>query len=370
MDWDKHIQSIRNNISLSVETKSLLIDSLSFLKNELGVGFMKSTELDNPIILKIINSEKYPMSLIRFANTLKTMMDRDAQSYLKIRQKLFSSTKCRNEAIPFLDIASSLIDNGLTIGFIEEERKQRTPDIRVENSENQDIYFIEFTQVGESSLRRNLNNKFRKISKCLVSCHLPYSGRMLRDCENYEVLLVCNSISHLVKQATQEGRVINYKDDRFELVIGQLDELEDLHNWCNSNNQSIGQFNGFSIEGDETFRIINNKIKSKVRQLPFENGGFIYLRVHPTHFMASDLYQSISAIEKEVNKYKHLMGIVIYSEIIGNVAPGINFIGRHIYCRRMVDHLVSKDLLFVFNEAGENRLKTETWVKILKSFVG
>ena len=105
------------------------------------------------------------------------------------------------------------------------------------------------------------------------------------------------------------------------------------------------------LDFDYTDRLINNKLKRKVRQIPKDSIGLIYIQINIFYFFAIDIPKIIRYFSNQLTKYPNILGIVIYSKVTNDITNDkYYFDGLSFYGTKKVFDNIQKNILFIFNE--------------------
>ncbi len=282
--WDWLILEAGKIENISADQRTEYINSLTFLKEELGENFPKKFNINHPffqkILLKVSKNGLWVDNVTPLVNTLRLLRSVATSRYEKLKGKLVSNDIAKHrEGMYFINVAQSLGRMDLTVRLVDEEVNKATPDFEIMNPDNGDKFYVEITRLA-------------------LSVKNPY------------------------------------------------DELE-------------------------TQRIVNKIAKKMKRgQLPKDHAGLIYVQIEPIFFLYPNLNGAVTRIISEVNKYAHLMGVVVYAfSIVESEEQRLNLGGGNFYGKKMIDEITTRDLLFVCNQEGETILKSETIKKVVDSFL-
>lgn len=369
--WEKQIEFASLD-DISEELRTDWIKSLTFLQEELGNGFLKSSNMNHPIHQKISNKATWQIQdLIDFSNTLQKLKVSDT-NYLKLKEKLHSKKKCTQEGIPFVDIAHSYIQIGFNIRFLEEQKGKKSPDIEVLNPLNNDKLFIEVSKLSDSNERKSIEDNYRALFNKFhfQPPHFSFSCKQLEYITENEMPGVLNKIQEIKEKVKEEKSLIIYKDNKVDLAITHPSKQKELEEWCKINGDRRTDLSGLPLNFEESNRIVKNKkIVDKARQLPKEYPGLIYMPVNPLYLWVTSLDEAISIFEEQINLFPNLLGIVLYSYMCHTVEEERVVDNMHFYGRKMMNEDTSRDLFFVFNHKFKSSIKVDTLKKVYESFL-
>lgn len=82
--------------------------------------------------------------------------------------------------------------------------------------------------------------------------------------------------------------------------------------------------------------------------------------------MTTDIIAAIERLEANIAKYKNLLGIILFSEIVASKDTAIVRMGNHCFSRKTIENLC-RESLFIFNKDCNSKLTDETIEKIYKA---
>ncbi len=225
--WAKQIEYISLTEDITDLLKAEIIGSYSFLRNELGNGFLKTNKVyrrfkHHPIHSMLSNKAPWQMKdLVRFTQNLKQIKANEISNYPYLLKKLKPSISCRNEGIPFTDIAASFIASGFEVCFLEERKNTKTPDIKVLNNETQEHFFIEVSKLHDSGERIDFSNNYHKLFFKLHDTppNLPCSCIQLEFISDSEMERIYTTLDSLKEMALKNDELITYIDKFIDIAI-------------------------------------------------------------------------------------------------------------------------------------------------------
>jgi hypothetical protein len=372
LKWEKHIEFARTTTDVSEDKRQQWINSLEFLRDELGKGFLKSCGRDHPFYQKVSNKAPWQISeLIRLADTLKILKQGNT-NYTKLKKKLHASAKYKQEGTHFIDIASDFTRCDFKVSFLDEVAGRKSPDIELYNPDNHDKVFIEVSRLNTSEERDILSANYHILIEELLNREpfVAFSGVQLKVITKEEMPGVISTIQALKIKAVIDNQFEFHEDTWLSLAVVPYSKVKELEEWCTINNREAN-IRGMPLDFNEAKRIIRNKkIKEKAKQLPKEHMGLIYIPVDPMYFMARIAYldEDIESLEEEMAQIPNLIGVVLYAHIIDPV-PEEKYLGnKHLFSRKMLNDALLRNLLFVYNHSSQMTIKQESLDKIYNSF--
>ena len=366
LKWNKQREYISHLDIIDVETKSKAINALSFLEQELGTQFLKTTSLNHPIRQMISNKTVYQVKdLIEFTDTLQ-ILKKENNNYDRIIQKLISKNEAKIEGISLVEVARMFLKEGLIISFIDEVKNAKSPDVKIINPNNMDFFYIEITKLNNSDNQNHLRDNYNFFHEQFNNVQPLFSfyGKQLKTIDKEEYPEIREIITNAKKKVKENHQIIYYSDNRFNFLLAPPDYDKEFNKICDKNNIRAINFSGLPINLDETSRI-NNKI-SKAYQIPEDKNGILFIAISPTFFMTTDLLAAIERLEANISKHTNLIGMILYSEIVASKESAILKIGNHCFSRKIIENLC-KESLFIYNKNCNINLSDETIHKIYNS---
>ena len=371
-NWDKQIAYAARREGVSEETRANWIRALIFLKEELGKGFLKSAPRNHPIGLKVANKAPWQVAdLIDFARTLEALKA-TTSSYPKLLGKLRPVDECREEGIPFVDIARAYGQVGCDITFLQEKPPGRMPDIEVLNPSNQDKFYIEVSHLRNSDDNLRISENYRALFNALELTWpgLPYFCRQLDYIAPSEMTGVLDKIADLKQTALRQEKLVYHSDEKIEVTIAHPAANQALQDWCKAKGVEASGLFGLPHDTDIISRMVRNKkIIDKASQIPAGHAGIIYFPVDPHYFLTNDLSRAVIAFERQINAFPNLLGVVLYASLIDPGEETATLVQGHFYGKKMMNEAVMRHMFFIFNHKFESTLlKEDTVSKIYEAF--
>src|SRR5579883_862580 len=378
--WDWRILEAGKIENISADQRTEYINSLTFLKEELGENFPKKFNINHPFFQKILRKVSknglWVDNVTPFVNTFRYFKAQGNSGYEKLMEKFTSTEPDRHrEGMYFVDVAQSLLRAGLNVRFLEESGNTKVPDIKVINTDNDDIFFIEITRLNLSDKQKRYGENLGGWSNPLhrMSPDMKISGKQLQLIPLESMPALLNKLRHAVETAYQQKSFDTYKDEYVDVAFAHSSKESELQAWCEINGLAIGLMEGTPTPLSEIQRICN-KIFEKMDerpQLPRSHAGLLYIRMEPMCFMdANSMSEAIHVLTIKINRYSNLGGIVLYSLSETDSEEQRFTDGKgDFYGRKMVDEITTRDLLFVCNHKADTMLKPETIKKIIDSFM-
>lgn len=370
--WSKQREYILFLETINDATREKAINSLYFLEQELGRNFLKAYSVNHPLRQKISEKTKWQIEeLIGFTDTLKTLKESDS-NYDKLLSKLLSHSDASREAITFVEIARMYSKEPFKVSFIEEDKgkktNEKTPDIQIINATNGEIFYIELTTLGNADLQKNIskNYEFFHNEFNYVTPLFSFYGKqkeMIADEEYRDIKLIIDQAKKKVKENNQ---IIYYSDSRFNFLLAPESHNENFNEICKHNNIRSIHFDSLRHNFDETSRINSRLIKAK--QIPKNYNGLLYFSVSPLYFMSTDLRSVIDRLAANITKYQNLLGIVLYSKIVGTSEDVAMPFGKHFFAQKTIENLCYTSL-FISNSNCKVLISGETIEKVYQTLV-
>lgn len=371
LQWATQREYLNNLETINESIRDNAIDALHFLEQELGRNFLKTYSVNHPVRQKISEKTKWQIvELIEFTNTLKALKSSDS-NYKKLVQKLLSHSNRSTEGITFVEIAKMYFQEQFDISFIEEDKtkdnKTKTPDVKVINPNNGDVFYIELTTLGKSGDQNQISNNYDFFHKQFneVQPLFSFYGEQTNTIDENDYPEIREIIKSVRNRVEKNSQTIYYSDNRFNFLLAPPSE-SNFNKICKLNNIRPIHFVGLKYNFDETSRINSRIIKAK--QIPQNYNGLLYFSVSPLYFMTTDMCKAINRLTANIAKYKNLLGIVLYSKIVGLGENKVIKFDNHLFARRTIDNLCQESL-FIYNKNCDMLLAEETIQKIYKTLI-
>ncbi len=352
--WHKRIEFAEKMDELPIKVREEYIQSLKFLNDELGKGFLKVSGYSHFLGKRVMNWA--PPEVERLNTFVKTLRDIKADkesNYPKLLKKLIPRDTYRIEGASFVDIAHSYIKQGFRVHFPHEIQGKKTHDIEVYSPRKKETIFIEVTYLEESGNRKEILNNFNRLYHKLhhIPPNLPHSCLQKVIIPEEEFPHVLNKIQELENEAYEKTTIVSYEDEYIDIAIAHPEAKEKLMKWCKNKGNRRADVIGLSFDPDETKRILaNNKIKFEVEQLDPKAPGLIYIQVNALHFLVHDAERTISLLAPEINKYPNLIGVVLHAEIGEFREEAHGIYEGHFFGRKEMCHGTMRNLFFIYND--------------------
>ena len=370
-NWDKYIEYVEKTEDIENDQKEKLKSAYLTLKAELGKGFLKNTRGKNHIISSYVlrsDDESYNW-VIWFAENLNCFKQLKC-NYDELLSKLISVNKSRVEGIPFLEIADCYRKSGFEIVFEPfKNSKQKNPDIKIVNPENNETFFIEISKLNDSDDRINKRNTFYEVfGEFIINPYIPFAGKILRKLKTNELKELIEKIKEVKCLSSHENSFKAFCDDRIDFAIAPFENIKELKNWCETKRYEIDRIISLELNINETKRIIGNKLPDKAPQIPNGKFGIICIPVNPLYLYFHNPYENIREIEQKLNTYENILGLCLYS-LMGAESQNKGCLYKmHYIGNKTVYNTVRKDTLFIFNNKCKIPVFPNTIEKIYSTF--
>lgn len=368
-NWDKHIEYAARGSEVEESKRKEWIEVLTFLKQELGTGFLKTSGKNHALFRKV--TEKAPWrtaELIAFVTTLQRLKNSDS-NYIKLIRKMGSAQTCEKEGIPFTEIAQMYLNSGFRIRFPEEIQGQKNADIEIQCPVSNDQFYIEVSKLAESEERNLLDGNYKVLSHefNFQGYCLPFSCAQLRYIAPEEMPGVLSTIKSIKEMAFEKRDIIYYADDKIRLTMAHPDKVAELENWIECHDYRKGLL-GPPLNFNETNRISNYKIEQEIIQIPPNVTGLIYIPANALYFWGPDFAEATGLLQRRMNNYPNLLGLAVYAYLIHDITPVSVVTNGHYYSIKKMNDVVIRHFLFVRNTHYKGRLAETTIKKIYSSF--
>lgn len=108
----------------------------------------------------ISNKTSYQIKdLIEFTNTLQALK-KENNNYKRLIQKLLSQKEAKIEGVSMVNVARIFMKEGFIVSFIDEIKNHKTPDIKINNHDNIDTFYIEITKLNNSDNQNHIGDNY------------------------------------------------------------------------------------------------------------------------------------------------------------------------------------------------------------------
>lgn len=340
--WDILIERVND---IPPQLRDTYEEIIIFFKEELGKGFFKNCSQEHPLIYKFTNAAPWQIyELKEWADTLKWLKQTD-KNYDHMLTKIKKSKKFQTEGIWFLELATFLRKQNLTITFPPEVQSQSNPDAEVFNPETGELFYIEVSQVNIRSKTIKSSQLFFRITDIFFKhgFELPYSMQLLKAVDQSIVTIIIERIKDTCEIVRKNESFIQYADEYVKFAIAHPIQNNHLEEWCKQNNTQKGAY-GLPVDFNETPRIISNqKIRTEADQIPKNQTGILFMPVEFLYFLTMDKVETLTTFKNYLSNYPHIQSLVLYCAI-GQPLPNVK-----------IDIPESKDLFIVTTSNDKTR---------------
>lgn len=337
--------------------------ALHFLQQELGTGFFNTCGPNHPLRQKLMTAagEGQLRALIAWVQVLQDLKN-SASNYPFLLQKLQSKERSRNEAIPFLEIASRHLKNGFTVYFPEEKPDTKNPDIELTYQKSGEKIFAEVCRISEGPDREKQDKFYFGLVNLIhqYGYDLPFAGKLHQLPPEEEWAPVIARVKTLKDQAAEKGTLAAHRDEFLSIAFVTEDHRAELDGWCNQYNLPR-RFDGLHVTYDYTSRISRQqRIHDKAKQIPPGQPGILYFPVPILYMHTLDKAKTMATFAAELERYPHIIGVVLYGEAIqAMTAPLIIDDALFTYAIQQNEAFVARYTLLVKNPAFDLSVSRE-----------
>lgn len=373
-NWDKQIEYYSKSTDISNDRRTSILEALNYLREHLFNGFLKSTKNKHPVKIAISNKATHSIDwLIWLYKSLKSY-EHDQENFNIIKQKLNRVDKAIDEGIPFLEVASALQKSGFKVEFEPAiAGYNKKPDLKIINTENNEVIYIEVSVVKESMKRNRIVSNYMNLNWIMEGRGIHYTGRIYEILSDEDLLKIKAQINDLISKCVDDNQLrfltLEQTENKVEVAITNQRDVEKLKDWTVGKGLRMNEIQSIDINfGEDIDRIINNKIKKEAKQIPTEHVGFIYLRVHPLVLKMDLPWNIAQEIKKKLLEFDHIVGILLWSDVLetNGDSVAINF-GNFFYSQFSMSELRTRLMLMVLNENFTNKISKKSMNKIFKS---
>lgn len=368
--WEMIETHIVRNAYVAEDRKPEWRQAVAFVKQEMGSGFLTTSNQWHPVnhLLGVGGSGQVE-EFIKWVETLKDLKQH-CKSYSIIRQKLHSSAKCRPEAMPFMDIACCYRAHGFAVEFIKEKQNAKTPDIALTYPATGETIFLEVSRLENSSLRDKQGDQYETLLNVIQfsGYDLPVGGCMKRYMDNKTLLTTLDAIKESKEKCWNTQSMVFIDNDDIAVAFSTNNSFDQLQGWCEKTGYPKG-FNGLAVDFKDIPRLTdNNKIGRKAKQIPAEETGLLYFPIQTMFTLVTNPADFILEIGPFLLPLKHILGVVLYSESIGNLrADCYHNYKDFIYSVKTNEAGTTRETIYIENVGYSGTLSDQTKKQIRKS---
>lgn len=366
--WSKQIEYAAIADNLDADTRQKLVSALETMVQIMGKSFLKTSHVNHPVRQMVSEKTEFRIyQLIEFADTIKTLKLTDT-NFPKLQKKLLSKQESKREGVPFVEIAQTYIKENFIVNFLEENNFSKTPDIKITNPENNEVFYIEVSTLndGPEKINSQNNHYFFHSQFHYIPPQNSFVGEQKEPINKEDYPEIEKIIANAKCKVEEHNQIVFYTDKRFYFLLAPKGYDEDLKLVCEKYALRLNTISGLPLNFNETDRIVNNKIRDKAKQIPQGSNGLIYFPVAPLFFITTDIKDITSRVEEYILSFKNIIGIVIFSKIVANKEQTSENIGRHLFKRKTIKNL-SYESLFIHNKNCELYISNNTLEKIYRT---
>jgi hypothetical protein len=359
LTWKILFDRVNSSEGISIEKKEKFWKALEFLKMELGKGFLNSCGTDHPICLKLENP-CLKNDLLQFVETLQILKHLES-NYPLLLKKLRSRIHSRNEGVFFVDIAGFYLHGNFDVYFIDEIQGEKTPDIRITDPVTKETFFIEVSRMDDSEERKRAGNEQRIIGNTFIKYgyDLLHSFNQLQHIDKAEIVRTVNKIKFIKDEVSRNKSFVHFNNGFIDMAVAHHLKAKEFNAWCAGNKRQSGIY-GLSVDFNETLRILQHgKIRDKVKQLPADGSGLLYIPVHIIYFLFTDIAMSFALLSEEIIKYPRVLGIVLYADLGQSMDEKYIVFMEHAYTIK-VQNGISRYRMYINNRSYKGGLHEQT----------
>ena len=365
--WSKQKEYALLIVELDEIVRLDYYNAIVFLEKTLGKDFLKSSHRNNLFRQMIIEKTEFRIyEVIEFVDALKTLKKTDI-NFSELTKKLLPIDKSKKEGVPFVEIAQRFIQQKFKVSFPVENNIEKSPDIKIVNPYNNDVFYIEVSSLNDSKekviIRDNYHFLFDNFHH--IYPQFAFIGKQKRLINEIEYDDISKIIALAKIKVKEQEQIVYYSDNRFYFLIVPEKYEKELNEIVKKENLRLNNIDGLTLNYNLTNQIIN-KIKKEADQIPIGFNGLIYFPVSPLYFITTDFKHIIARIEEYLSSYKNILGIVIQTKIIDNKNETVIKIDNHLYRRRKIKNL-SYETLYINNKYAELKVLNDTFNKIYRT---
>ncbi len=368
-DWDKYISYFKKKELPDIDKKRI-VNALSYLKINLPKGFLKNAS--EHYIMKTLKcfTDYSRLELVWIAENLNSF-ENNKENYNILLNKIINFKKSEIEGIPFLKIGSLFNKKGYEVLFEKDVKNfNKKPDLIVKHNKTLESIYIEVSTLNESDIINKRRNVFNRIVNVIHSNRVCFSGKIYSEINENEL----NNIERKLQKSIEKCKTYNTIEflkikDTIDIAVSSNNKVNVLKKWQEYNNYKIGDLISLNLDYTrDVYRITNNKIKKEAKQIPVNKIGLIVLKTYPYFILFHNIESAIIEIKKELNKYPHIFGLVVYSNVISTQKDFEMFYGEDYYSIKSEFEFNKKITIFILNNKFNSSIKNETYKSVYEIF--
>lgn len=336
---------------MPAELRGRWIAAIHVWRDELGRDFLKSHGATHPIVIMLQNGATGAVwaieKIINSASDL-LLLKADMTSYRKLKEKLYSPAKCKNEGMPFLDVAAMFMAKGYGVTFLDEVPGRKNPDIGLTDPLSGEKLFIEVSRLEVSDDTLSSERSYRDFCALFPFVDIPYSCYQARNFAREDIADVLDRVQAHRVQTLSANDISYHEDSEIRLAMAPIHMRAEFEDWCMANNMRSG-LHGKSLDFDETRRIKNNKLDKECKQILPGTSGLVIIPCHAIYFYMIDVEQAVHSFQQVLDKYPSVLGIAVYADIL-DATEEVIFVGEGYHMSvKLVGGVLARKILFVEN---------------------
>lgn len=368
-NWDIVANHFYGIEKITEEQKELVKNAFIFLKMELGENYLREIDTNHPMMFHINN---YVLSSRLWFVDLAADIQRlkEFPNYKALHRRLTRPEKFP-EGFSVLEIAIKFCKAGFNIEFdpkVEVNERPKEPDLKVINSIDEEFFFCEVSLLNASAVEKDARNTEMILFNAVISSHsLLFAGKVEKILNEKEVKNISDQIYEMAKRVKEEsglGELII--KDVLKLGLSTEEKKDKLVKWADENNCEVGNFEQPYYESNALQRI-KTKINAKRKQLPYDRPNLIMIYDNDFFYTCGDPINVISELEKFLEKYKNITGVIIRGKVMATIEPLITKIKQHVFIQKYQYDNYAEQYLIIWNMASERKFNEETKNRIIDS---
>src|ERR1700722_440172 len=259
-----------------------------------------------------------------------------ASGYAGLCDRLRDSLKF-DEACSVLQVAERLAAVGLRVSFdvpAQVGSAMKVPDVFVEDETESVTFHCEVSVMYSAKAQADQWRICHRIVHSLLfqidAERFLFCGRLLRPVADSEIEGLIGRIRWEMMEVRKDRALRLFDvEDSLRLALAPTERESELQSWALEQGLGVNSFAGVPIAADRAVRL-RNKIEDKARQLPAGSPNIVVVPAQDLFVASGDVNHLMTHAVEVISGFGNVAILVLTSEDIGRVIPGVTRLGDHI----------------------------------------